>query len=124
MLESMPVMLLTGTVLGFLTGLGIGGGSLLIIWLTMVLGMDSAAARSINLLFFLPAAIIACIFRARQGSLSIRKVLPAIIAGCVGAGAFSYFSTILDVEILKKAFGLVLLAAGLRELFYRPRNAR
>ena len=124
MLESMPVMLLTGTVLGFLTGLGIGGGSLLIIWLTMVLGMDPVAARSINLLFFLPAAIIACIFRARQGSLSIRKVLPAIIAGCVGAGAFSYFSTILDVEILKKAFGLVLLAAGLRELFYRPRNAR
>ena len=124
MLESMPVMLLTGTVLGFLTGLGIGGGSLLIIWLTMVLGMDPAAARSINLLFFLPAAIIACIFRARQGSLFIRKVLPAVIAGCVGAGAFSYFSTILDVEILKKAFGLVLLAAGLRELFYRPRNAR
>lgn len=124
MLESLPVMLLTGTILGFLTGLGIGGGSLLIIWLTVVLGTDPAAARSINLLFFLPAAIVACIFRAKQGTLSIKKVIPAVIAGCIGAGLFSYFSTILDVEILKKAFGLILLAAGARELFYRPRNAR
>ena len=34
MLESLPVIIIVGTVLGFLSGLGIGGGSLLIIWLT------------------------------------------------------------------------------------------
>ena len=115
----MPVMLLTGTLLGFLTGLGIGGGSLLIIWLTVVLSTDPVAARSINLLFFLPAAVIACIFRIRQGKLSVKRVFPAIIAGCIAAGVFSYFSTILDMEILKKGFGFVLLAAGARELFYK-----
>ena len=45
MLESIPVMLIVGTVLGFLSGLGIGGGSLLILWLTMVLGSDPITAR-------------------------------------------------------------------------------
>ena len=45
------VTLLVGTALGFLTGLGVGGGSLLMVWLTAVLGMDTLTARSINLLF-------------------------------------------------------------------------
>lgn len=124
MLESLPAMLLVGTLLGFLSGLGIGGGSLLILWLTMVLGSDPATARSVNLLFFIPSAVVACIFRLRQGSLKLKPILPAIMAGCAAAALFSWISTILDVEILKKLFGAVLVAAGIREIFYRPRNAR
>lgn len=124
MLESLPVMLIVGTVLGFLTGLGIGGGSLLILWLTMVLNVDPLTARSINLLFFIPSALIACLFRWKQGNLQLRRILPAILAGCTAAAVFSWISTIVDVEILKKMFGVVLLAAGTRELFYRPRNAK
>lgn len=119
MLESLPVILAVGTALGFLTGLGIGGGSLLILWLTMVLDVDPITARSINLLFFIPSAVIACIFRIKQGTLSIRSVLPAVISGCAAAAVFSYLSTVLDVEILKKGFGIVLIAAGARELFYQ-----
>ena len=45
------------TLLGFLTGLGIGGGSLLILWLTQVQGIDQSTARLINLIFFLPGAL-------------------------------------------------------------------
>lgn len=54
LLESLPVALIVGTVLGFLTGLGVGGGSLLILWLTLALEMPQTAARGINLLFFCP----------------------------------------------------------------------
>lgn len=124
MLDTLPVQLIVGTVLGFLSGLGIGGGSLLILWLTMVLQMDALTARSINLLFFLPSALVACGLRIKQRTLQIRPLLPAIAAGCASAGLFSWVSTILEVEILKKLFGLVLLAAGARELCYRDRNAR
>ena len=121
MLDSLPVVLAVGTALGFLTGLGIGGGSLLILWLSMVLWVDPFTARSINLLFFLPSAVIACLFRIRQGTLSVRSVLPAVISGCVAAALFSFISTVLDVEILKKGFGIVLIAAGTRELFYKKK---
>ena len=124
MLTTFPVCLLVGTVLGFLAGLGVGGGSLLIIWLTVVLQMDPATARSINLLFFIPSAVIACFLRARQDSLKLRPLLPAIITGCIAAAVFSQVAAALDVQILKKLFGLVLLAAGIRELFYRQRKAR
>ena len=124
MLESFPAALIVGTILGFLSGLGIGGGSLLILWLTVVLRTDPLTARSINLLFFIPSALIACTLRIHQKDLEIKPLLPAILAGCISAAVFSAISTQLDITLLKKLFGAVLLITGLRELFYRPRNAR
>ena len=122
MLDSLPVSIFVGTLLGFLSGLGIGGGSLLIIWLTVVLGTNPLAARSMNLLFFIPSALIVCFLRVNQKQLHIKPLLPAILAGCTAAGIFSWISTTVDVEILKKLFGTVLIAAGLRELFYRKKE--
>ena len=122
MLESLPVTLLVATILGFLTGLGVGGGSLLILWLTIVLGMDQATARGINLLFFLPAAVIACIYRWKQGAVKIRTILPAMLAGCLAAAVFSWIGTHMDTQLLQKLFGGLLIVTGLRELLYKVRN--
>ena len=124
MLDSTPISIAVGAVLGFLAGLGTGGGSLLILWLTMVLGMEQPIARAINLLFFIPSALIACLFRWKQGKLELKKVLPAIITGCISAGLFSMLSGILDLNLLKKLFGILLLITGVREVLYRPRKAR
>ena len=124
MLESFPIAVLAGILLGFLSGLGIGGGSLLMLWLTLVLGMDHISARGINLLFFIPSALIACLFRWKQRTLQWKQILPAIIAGCAAAAVFSWLSMYLDTPAIKKLFGILLIATGLRELFYRPRKAR
>lgn len=118
----MAVKILVGSILGFLTGLGIGGGSLLILWLTLVMNTDPSTARSINLLFFLPSALIACCFRWKQGSLPFRKLLPAICAGCVSAAVFSLAALRTDPESLKKYFGILLIFTGLRELMYKPKK--
>ena len=112
--------LIMGTILGFLTGLGIGGGSLLILYLTIILGLDPMTARGINLLFFLPSALIACRFRQHQGTLNIQKVMPAMAAGAVMAGIFSFLSMRFDPQALKKGFGVLLLVTGIRELLYKP----
>ena len=122
MLNSLPIPLILGIILGFLSGLGIGGGSLLIIWLTVVVGIDPQTARSINLLFFIPSAVIVCILRHRDGTLKLRPLLPAMISGCLAAASFTVIATVLDVKILKKLFGIILLAAGARELFYRDKE--
>lgn len=122
MLESFPVILIISTALGFLTGLGVGGGSLLILWLTIVLGLDQSTARSMNLLFFLPSAIIACFFRMKQGCIRIRTILPAVIAGSIAAAFFSWLGTGMNTELLKKLFGALLILTGLRELLYKPKK--
>lgn len=123
-LESLPVIIIVGTVLGFLSGLGIGGGSLLIVWLTTVLHTDPMTARSINLLFFIPSALVACIIRFRRGELDWKTPIPAITAGCICAVLGSCIANMLETELLKKLFGVVLLLAGGKELFYRERKAK
>lgn len=122
MLASFPISILVGTVLGFLAGLGVGGGSLLMLWLTFVLGLDHSEARTINLLFFLPAALVACCFRWKQGNIRWMRILPGILCGCAAAGVFSWLAGFLNMELLKKLFGGLLIITGLRELFFRPRK--
>ena len=116
--------LLVGAVLGFLSGLGVGGGSLLILWLTLVQNVDPTTARGVNLLFFLPCALVAAAFRWNQGTLPFRKILPAILTGALSALAFSLFSQNLDLDLLKKLFGMLLIVTGLREIFYKPKEKR
>ena len=108
--------------LGFLSGLGTGGGSLLILWLTLAVSMQQAEARVINLMFFIPSALVACFFRWKQGKLDLKKVLPAIVAGSMTAALFTILGRELDTSLLKKLFGGLLIFTGIRELFYKPKQ--
>lgn len=124
MLNSIPFNITVGAVLGFLSGLGVGGGSLLILWLTLIVQMPQETARCINLLFFLPTALIASLFRWKRGKLAVKKVLPAMLGGVVGAVLFTWISRHISSDALRVPFGILLLITGLRELFYRPRKAK
>ena len=124
MLESIPFIIIIGTILGILSGMGVGGGSLLILWLTLVLGMEHSMARTINLLFFIPSAIVSTFFRWRQGTLNKQVVLPAIIGGCISAALFSWIGKHTDVAVLQKLFGILLLFTGLTEITYKPKKRR
>lgn len=121
MLSSIPVAIVTGTILGFLSGLGIGGGTLLILWLTQVIGMEPTIARTINLMFFVTAAGSVSIIRLKNKEIPWRGILPAIITGCITALTFTFIGKNLDTNALKKLFGGLLLVTGVRELFYRAK---
>ncbi len=122
MLDAIPFVIGIGAILGFLSGLGIGGGSLLMLWLTAIVGLEQGVARAINLMFFLPSALICCLFRWKQGRLSWETALPAAIAGCLAAGLCSWLGGRMDTGLLRKIFGVLLLFTGCREIFYRPRK--
>ena len=124
MLASIPFCILTGVILGFLAGIGVGGGSLLILWLTLVLNMDPQISRGINLLFFITAAGSVSLLRLKKGSLDLKKVLPAIIAGGILAATATLLRDKIDTNLLEKLFGGLLIITGLRELTYRPRKAK
>lgn len=124
MLNSSVIAIFVGILLGYLAGLGIGGGSLLILYLTLVLKMDAPSSRAINLMFFITAAGSVSLFRWKKGTLDIKTILPAVISGCLTAALFSYLSNVIDRTLAQKLFGGLLLITGLRELFYRPRKAK
>ena len=115
------VNILIGAALGFLSGLGVGGGSLLLLWLTLAAGVPQAQARVMNLMFFLPCALIATRFRLKQSGPDRRLTLSAIAAGVLGAAFGNFLGPMLNTALLKKAFGILFIICGIRELRYKPK---
>lgn len=112
---------LAGCVLGALSGLGVGGGSLLMLWLTLVAGTDPARARLINLMFFLPCALTASLFRFRKGTADLALTGLAVAGGLAGALLGACLQGLLDPELARKALGGLFLVCGIREIRYRER---
>lgn len=104
---------------GILSGFGIGGGSLLMVWLTTALTMEQRSAQGINLLFFLPTALAALLLHARKGLVAWRSVIPAALAGCAAAGLGAWLAGTMNAGLLRKGFGGFLLFVGIRELLVK-----
>lgn len=124
MLNAFWPAVIVGCVLGFLSGLGVGGGSLLLLWLTLVLDWPQDQARLLNLMAFLPCAAIACLFRWKQGGFHWKITLTAVLSGLLGAWLGVRLIDILDESAVRRCFGILMLLCGIREIRYRPRNAR
>lgn len=107
----------TGLVCGVLSGFGIGGGTLLMVYLTAVLSMEQRAAQGVNLLYFLPAALTALVLHAKNKALCYRAIVPAALAGCVTAALGALLAAHVDAGLLRKLFGGFLVIVGLREVF-------
>lgn len=111
------IPLLAGAVTGVLSGFGIGGGSLLLIYMTNFGGVAQNLAQGINLLYFLPTAAASLPAHAKNGYIERAALLPAILAGLAGTALAAWAATAMEVEWLHKCFGAYLLIIGLRELF-------
>lgn len=112
---------------GFLTGvlasMGLGGGFILVVWLTLAEEMPQRAAQGVNLLFFLPIAFLSLIFHLRNGLINKALVKKLALGGVLGAVIGTYGAQLIDNGLLRKLFALFLIAFGLRELFSKSAGA-
>ena len=108
---------LAGLVTGVLSGFGIGGGTLLLIYMTAFAGVPQNVAQGVNLLYFLPTAATALPAHIKNGYIDKHAAVPAIVAGLLGTALAAWIATALDVELLHRFFGGFLIVIGLRELF-------
>ena len=108
-----------GLVCGVLSGFGIGGGSLLMVWLTAVLSVEQRTAQGINLLYFLPTAVCSLIFHVKNKQIVWKAVVPAAIAGCLTAIPGAMLAGSVDTALLRKLFGGFLVLVGLSEVFLK-----
>ncbi len=93
---------------GVISGMGMGGGALLVPALTLLMGIPQRQAQGVNMLSFLPAAAAALYIHKKEGRLKLKGSLPIIAGGLLGAVAGALFAARLSEEWLKKAFGLFL----------------
>lgn len=113
----LPFLFGLGT--SILSAWGVGGGTLLLLIMTLALGVDQRTAQGINLLFFLPAAGSALLCHGKNKYLDKptlkHAVPPAVAAALLGA----WVATAVDVELLRRPFGVYLLVSGVSLLWPR-----
>lgn len=111
------ILLLIGLAAGVISGMGMGGGAILIPALVLVMNPEQHIAQSVNLLFFIPTAIIALIIHIKNKNINFRMAVPIILFGLCGAFVGSWLATRLEGVQLKRLFGFFLLAMSANEMF-------
>lgn len=111
------INLLIGLLAGFIGALGLGGGGVLVMFLTAFMGVGQLKAQGINLLFFIPVGLFALIFHCRKKLVNWKIALPAILCGLVGAAIGCLLASFFGAFIMRKLFGSMLLVLGVWELF-------
>lgn len=118
--------LLFDCIAGFLTGIaasmGLGGGMILIVYLTAFASVSQLEAQGINLIFFIPIAILSLIIHTKNKLVEWKTIIPTLIIGIAGAVLGSYLADILGSHILSKIFSIFITLIGIRELFTKPQK--
>ncbi len=108
---------LVGLLTGILSGFGIGGGSLLMLWLTCIMEVSQHQAAGMNLLYFLACAPPALYSHWKNRLIDKKAVCFCIAAGIPLSIAGCYLAAHLDLSLIRRGFGVLLLGIGFRELF-------
>ncbi len=108
---------ISGVVCGVLGGMGMGGGTLLIPVLTIFFKVNQHLAQGINLVSFIPMAIVALVIHLKNKLINFKGILFIIIP----ALGFAYLGTVLgknfESSLLQKCFGGFLLGLSVVQIF-------
>lgn len=102
-----------------LSALGMGGGGILLIYLTVYAGVDQLAAQGLNLVFFIPVAVVALIIHMKNKLVKWSIVLPGVLLGLPGVWLGARLAAYFGSEVLQKIFAVFLIIIGIREIFPR-----
>ena len=111
------IEILTGFVSGIVSGTGMGGGTILILCLSIFLGIDQKIAQATNLIFFIPTSIAAIYVNIKEGNINFKIAKIVIFWGIIGAIIGALVAQKIDVNLLKKLFGVFLAFISIHEIY-------
>ena len=101
-----------------------GGGTILILCLSIFLGMNQKIAQATNLVFFIPTSIAAIYVNIKAKKIDWKVAKIIIIWGIIGAATGAIIAQKIDVKILKKLFGIFLLFIAIHEIYVMVKTYR
>ncbi len=108
---------------GLTASMGLGGGFILVIYLTAIASVPQLQAQGINLIFFLPIAVLSLILHRKNKLLVKEPLLPSIAGGLFGVAIGYGLGALLGSEWLSKLFGIFILLVGSKELFHKKQTS-
>lgn len=118
------ILFIIGLGAGIISGMGIGGGAVLIPALAIFFNPEQHIAQSVNLIFFIPTAVVALFIHIRNKRVEFKTAIPVIVSGLVGAYLGSRLAISLQGPVLKKCFAVFLFILGCYELLRRDNNIK
>lgn len=104
---------IAGLLSGIIGAMGLGGGAVLLIYLTLFKDVGQLKAQGINLLFFIPIATVSVIIYAFKKQIKWKTVLLFSAFGLLGAAAGATVSSLMEGRLLGKLFGGILVIMGI-----------
>ncbi|PAB58986.1 sulfite exporter TauE/SafE family protein [Anaeromicrobium sediminis] len=114
--------IVVGLFSGIMGGMGIGGGTILIPALIIFTTLNQQQSQGLNLLCFIPAAIVAFITHLKGGNIETKFCIPLIIAGLLGAFLGANMAIRISSDLLRRLFGIFLFLMALYEFFYKGKK--
>ena len=96
-----------------MSGLGVGSGGLLVVFLTEYRGVGQLFAQGVNLIFFIFSSGAATAVNLRARKICYGAVLLMSIGGTIGAITGALIASVLNPDLLRISFGLMLLIGGI-----------
>ncbi len=109
--------------IGVLTGLGVGSGGLLLVYLTLVRDFEQLTAQGMNLSFFIFAAIASAIINIRKKRIDFKLLIFVSVFGILGVMIGGFILPLISPEIIRKIFGVILIIMSLITFFFKRRNS-
>lgn len=102
-------LILVGIVSGLVTGIGMGGGSILILVMVTFMKISQYVAQSTNLIFFIPTAIVAIFIHIKNKNIEKDVGKKLLLPSIIGSGWGAYLTSVVKADNLRKYFGYFLL---------------
>ena len=115
-------LIIIGLLSGIISGMGIGGGTILIPSIILFTSLNQQQAQGINLIVFIPISIVALITHYLNKNINFKVVLPLITTGVLGALIGAMMAVNIPSEILKLLFALFLFLMGIYEIFKKAKK--
>lgn len=111
-------LVIAGFLSGICASMGLGGGFVLLLYLSFFTPLSQLSAQMMNLLFFLPIAGVSVFFHWKHQLIEKKIVWNAVWIGLLGVLAGNLASVWISEDLLRKLFGGLLLLVGFKEVFH------
>lgn len=106
-----------GLIAGMVTGLGMGGGTVLILLLSIFMKLDQHIAQATNLVFFIPTSLAAIITNVKHKNVDLKLAINISFFGVIGAIIGAIISDNISSEHLRKYFAIFIFIIALHEVY-------
>lgn len=116
------VDIIIGIISGSVSGMGMGGGTILILCLSLFMGIDQHIAQGANLIFFIPTSLVSIFMNFKHKLIKWKTGIVVGICGIIGAICGAMISVNMDTGRLKTFFGIFLLIIAGTEILTLIKN--